>query len=64
MNLDDLRIETTEVKIGKKEFEQRQVRLIAALLEIEGLLRVKDANYFGFSEANIDAINNQQKEAA
>ena len=64
MNLDDLRIETTEVKIGKKEFEQRQVRLIAALLEIEGLLRVKDANYFGFSEANIDAINNQQVEAA
>ena len=64
MNLDDLIIETTEVKIGKKEFEQKQARLITALLEIDGILRAKDANCFGFSEASIDAINNQQVEAA
>ena len=57
MNLEDLKIEQTEVLLTDNEYKRRQIRLIAALLDIEICLRQKEATI-------VDEISRELKEAA
>ena len=57
MNLEDLKIEQTEVLLTDNEYKRRQIRLIAALLDIELCLRQKEAKIG-------DEISRELKEAA
>lgn len=47
MNLDELKIETQEVMISLNEYNRRQIRLVAALLEIASFLYQKEAALLG-----------------
>lgn len=50
MNLDELKIEKEEVRITENEYNRRQIRLVAALLEIASILDKKDAALLGETE--------------
>lgn len=47
MNLDELKIEKQEVMISQNEYNRRQIRLEAALLEIASFLDQKEAALLG-----------------
>lgn len=52
MNLDEPEIEKSEVLISQNEYTQRQVRLVAALLDLETILRQKEANLAAEDQLN------------
>ena len=62
MNLDELKIETQEVMISQNEYNRRQIRLVAALLEIASFLDQKEAALLG--DATYDREEVAFKEAA
>ena len=57
MILDELKIETQEVMISQNEYNRRQIRLVAALLEIAGFLDQKEA-------ALLDEVSYDREEVA
>jgi hypothetical protein len=62
MNLEDLIIETTEVVISQNEYKRRQIRLIAALLDIANDLYKKETDLLG--EVKVDREDVAFKEVA
>ena len=62
MNLDELKFETQEVMISQNEYNRRQIRLVAALLEIASFLDQKEAALLG--ETTYDREEVVLKEAA